>query len=111
MGPGHAAPTIAEQAWLRAITSFGCVACYLDGYPETPPAIHHIVEGNKRLGHRFTLPLCPPHHQPDSRSGKVSLHPGVSKRFVAQYGTERGLLARLERKLGFPPAQEKRCNA
>lgn len=106
MGPGHAAPTIAEKAWIRAIVDFGCCACFIDGHQGTPALVHHIVEGNRRLGHRFTLPLCPGHHQPDSRSGKISLHPGVNKRFTALYGTERGLLARLERRLGFPPAKE-----
>ena len=105
MGPGGKQPTVAEKAWLRAIVDFGCCACAIDGHPGTPAAVHHIVEGNRRLGHRFTLPLCPGHHQPDSRSGKISLHPGKNKRFIACYGTERELLARLERTLGFSPAQ------
>lgn len=106
MGPNTPAPTVAEQAWLRAITSFGCVACYLDGYPGIPPAVHHIVEGNRRLGHRFSLPLCDPgHHQNGRARGLISLHPGKSRAFIAAYGTELSLLARLERKLGFPPAQ------
>lgn len=105
MGPGGKAPTVAERKWIKAITAFGCIACHLDGYPGTPAAVHHIVEANRRLGHRFTLPLCDPgHHQPDTRSGKVSLHPGKSKRFIQSYGTERALLARLEAYLGFPPA-------
>ena len=90
---------------MRACRDFGCVACHLDGHFGVPGAYHHIVEANRRLGHRFGFCLCDPgHHQPDSRSGKIALHPGKNKRFIAMYGTERELLARLERTLGFPPA-------
>lgn len=105
MGPSGKAPTVAEKAWRRAIIEFGCVACYLDGHAGTPAVQHHIVEANRRVGHRFSLPLCDPgHHQPDTRSGKVALHPGRNPAFIALYGTERELLARLERRLGFEAA-------
>lgn len=101
MGPGGKAPTKEERRWISACREFGCVACFIDGNEGVPPDIHHIVEANRRLGHRFTIPLCPAHHQADTASGKVSLHPGKSKRFIRLYGTERHLLYRLETRFGF----------
>lgn len=102
MGPSGRKPNAEEQRWIDAIMEFGCVACYLDGFPECPAALHHIVECGRRLGHRWSLPLCDPgHHQNGQARGKVPLHPGKSRQFIALYGTERELLARLERKLGF----------
>ena len=93
-----------EVRWRCACLEFGCVACYFDGNPNTPASMHHIIEANKRLGHRFTLPLCPPHHMPDSSSGKISIHPGRNPAFVAKYHSEMWLLGWLEAKLGFPHA-------
>lgn len=108
MGPGHSAPTVAEQAWIDACKEFGCVACFLDGAPGMPGAYHHIVEGNRRLGHRYGFCLCDPgHHQNGAARGLISLHPGRSPKFIALYGTERSLLARLERRLGFPHALDR----
>lgn len=102
MGPTDA-PTAEEQKWIDAIMSFGCVACHLDGFPGMPAAVHHITEGYRRLGHRWTLPLCDPgHHQNGGPIGRISLHPGKSRQFILVYGTELELLARLERRLGFP---------
>jgi hypothetical protein len=101
MGPSKR-PTADEQRWIDAIVDMGCVACLKDGFPGVPGQVHHIVEANKRLGHRYTLCLCSPgHHQPDSRSGKIALHPGRSKKFTARYGTERELLAWCGQYLGF----------
>jgi hypothetical protein len=41
-----------------------CVLCTLSGDFRTRPIeIHHIVRGNKRLGHWYTLQLCVGHHQ------------------------------------------------
>lgn len=108
MGPNGPAPTVTERRWLGAITAFGCIACYLGGVRGVPAAVHHIIDGNRRMGHRFTLPLCDPgHHQNGQSVGRISLHPGKSRMFIATYGTELQLLAQLERILGFPPATEK----
>ena len=100
MGPSEH-QTAEDKRWIEAIVDFGCIACCLDGYPGTPPCVHHIVDFGRRMGHRFSLPLCPGHHQHDSTSGKIALHPGRSKAFIAAYGTELQLLHRLETLLGF----------
>jgi len=109
MGPSDQ-QTTEDRRWIRAALEFGCVACFLDGFPGVPGAYHHLVEGNRRLGHRWGFCLCDPgHHQNGAPLGKISIHPGRRPEFIAAYGTERSLLARLERRLGFdhvggPPA-------
>lgn len=86
------APTVAESAWMDAITAIGCIACLIDGHPGTPGAVHHLLQGGRRMGHLFTICLCDPgHHQNGQQLGKVSRHPWKT-RFEAQYGPERALL-------------------
>ena len=80
---------------MDAITRFGCIACYLMGYPGTPCVPHHLLtDGGRRRGHLFTIGLCDPgHHQyPQKGSGKIARHP-TKARFEAEYGTEDELLA------------------
>ena len=106
--PGKRAPTVEESRWIAACMEFGCWACHVD-YESTDPRIghhpgnqyHHIVESCRRLGHRYGYCLCPAHHQPDSRSGKVSIHPGRRPEFLARYGKELEILHALEDLLGF----------
>lgn len=91
--PGKGAPNAEERAWMDWITSYGCIACRIDGHGFTPPAVHHILRGGRRMGHRYTLPLCDPgHHQGGEAKGMVSRHPWKA-RFEARYGTELELLA------------------
>ena len=92
--PGKVAPTVAEAAWMDAITAIGCIACLIDGHPGTPGAVHHLLRGGRRIGHLFTICLCDPgHHQQGQARGMVSRHPWKA-RFEARYGTEAELLAR-----------------
>lgn len=90
--PGKPAPTVAESAWMDAITTLGCIACYLDGHPGTPGAVHHLLRGGQRIGHLFTICLCDPgHHQQGQAVGLISRHPWKA-RFESKYGTEASLL-------------------
>jgi hypothetical protein len=97
MGPSKP-PTKLESEWMDRIANYGCIACKLDGIPDSPASVHHIVEGNRRLGHLFTLPLCYTHHQ---GGGLIAPSVHQAKRtFQKRYGTERELLARLQVELG-----------
>lgn len=97
MGPSKP-PTKTEREWMARIADMGCIACRKDGI-SSPASVHHIVQGNRRLGHLFTLPLCYLHHQGDGRE-VPSVH--FSKRtFVQRYGTELELLAELQTELGI----------
>lgn len=86
-------PTTAEREWMAAISRLGCIVCRMQGRGYVPTAVHHIIDGNRRKGHLFTIPLCDPgHHQgATKRSGEVSRHPNKAQ-FEARYGTEEFLL-------------------
>lgn len=94
--PGKRTPTVEERRWMQFVVSYGCIACRLDGLPPRPTAVHHILRGSVRMGHKFTLPLCDPgHHQGGQQFGMVSRHPDKA-RFEARYGTELQLLEILQ---------------
>lgn len=97
--PGKGCATKAERAWMAAIVAHGCLACDLDGYHGTPAEVHHILTGGQRMGHLWTLPLCPGHHRLDDGSGKIARHPW-KERFVARYGEELALLQLMRERLG-----------
>lgn len=94
-GRSTSKPTIEEQAWMDWVADFGCVVCWLFHKAKTPCAVHHIVEGGRRLGHLWTIGLCDPgHHQGGDQAIKISRHPN-KKRFETAYGTEYELHAYL----------------
>lgn len=101
--PGKRTPTKDEAAWMAAIEAYGCIACRADGHEPRPTAVHHIVSGNRRMGHKFTLPLCDPgHHQGGDALGLTSRHPWKA-RFEEAYGFELDLLAQLQGVLKLQP--------
>ncbi len=47
----------------RMAEEIGCIFCQLETSIKGPCEVrHHIISGNKRMGHWFTLPVCEPHH-------------------------------------------------
>ncbi len=92
MGPSRT-PTKLEREWMNRIADLGCVACKQDGI-ESPASVHHIIQGNRRLGHLYSIGLCYPHHQGDGRQ-VPSVH-YTKRTFVQRYGTELELLAELQ---------------
>lgn len=89
---GKRAPTVAERAWMDAITNLGCIACLIEGRERVPGAVHHILRGGHRIGHLHTICLCDPgHHQGGQPMGLISRHPWKAQ-FEARYGTEAELL-------------------
>lgn len=97
--PGKRAPTSVERDWMEKAVRFGCMACWIDGHPPRPTAIHHLLRGGQRIGHLFTIGLCDPgHHQGGDALGLVSRHPWKA-RFESKYGTELQLLALLQREI------------
>lgn len=56
--------TKAEKARAAIILSLTCVYCTLAGdFRKRELENHHIVRGNKRLGHWYTLQVCAGHHR------------------------------------------------
>ena len=88
-------PTKEEKAWMSAIAAYGCIACRLDGNGYREAAVHHLVSGNRRMGHMYTIPLCQPgHHMDGQQLGMISRHPWKA-RFEARYGSEMALLEKM----------------
>lgn len=56
--------TKAEKARAdRMAELIGCIFCALSGDKGRCDNRHHIIRGNKRLGHWYTLPVCLDHHK------------------------------------------------
>lgn len=86
------APTVAQKRRMEILkTEIGCIACKLDGMDYVPPDIHHIIDGGKRCGHEFSIPLCPPHHGRIPVVGVLSIDKN-KRQFIKRYGTELQLL-------------------
>jgi hypothetical protein len=115
-------PTKAEQARLDALHDMPCLACEIEAdwskqRGETPLSqplrteAHHLVDKGTRKhsgGHMATIPLCGWHHEgtlPEPLSSREmrTLHgPSLKlqkKDFVATYGSERDLLAIIDKRL------------
>lgn len=88
MKHGKVPATVEEKRWMASVAAFGCIVCHLQGRGFVPCAVHHIVEGGRRVGHLWTIGLCDPgHHQNTPDRSEISRHPNKA-RFVAAYGTE-----------------------
>lgn len=103
-------PTKAEQARIERMLLLGCCACATLGIPNYHCLeVHHILSGNKRLGHRYSIPLCSGHHRNAfTETQKVTLNhfqlvsiASGRKLFKAVYGTERKLCEKVDFLLGL----------
>jgi hypothetical protein len=95
----------------RLLREMGCICCQIELLGYSAPDMHHLVDkGYRRLsgGDQATIPLCPWHHRgiaPDGFSQSTAVlayGPSLAlhkRRFVAHYGTERELLARVDERL------------
>ena len=99
-------PTKAEQARFAKMKDMGiCMACYQIGIKGNQYIeIHHLLSGNKRIGHMATVSLCVWHHRGLYQSGhghdkdSMTEHLGASlahgsKPFHAEFGSDAELLA------------------
>ena len=57
-------PTAGEAARIKLIMGMSCAVCALHGdVSKRALELHHIVRGNRRLGHWYTIQLCHGHHR------------------------------------------------
>ncbi len=95
--------TKADRERFEKLQRLGCVCCRKAGSGYRAPDIHHVLSGGRRMGHQYTLPLCPDHHRwPGHKNGAVvgpSLADG-SKKFEAYWGTQLELLAEVNALIG-----------
>ena len=107
-------PNKAEQRRLDALSRLPCCCCVFEGVEQpNRTEIHHLVDkGSRKLsgGHMATIPLCGWHHRsalpvhPQRKLATAAAMYGPSlalekRKFVERYGTERSLLARVNRLL------------
>jgi hypothetical protein len=102
------AMTKAEKDRITRILGLGCVACAHLGIPNGRHIqVHHLIQGNRRLGHTFTIPLCEQHHTGYNwqelwgiipNEMQVSLADG-RKAWVKCYPTEKELWERVQDRL------------
>ena len=100
-----------ERMRIEAMMRLGCVFCAVLGVVNAHQLeCHHIVDGNRRLGHWYSLPCCAGHHRlmwtPEQRQiftpeQLVGVASG-SKAFEPIYGTEREMWVKVQRRLKLP---------
>jgi Recombination enhancement, RecA-dependent nuclease len=103
--------TKSECDRIVAMLKLGCVCCAEVGY-FVRAECHHILSGNRRMGHRFSIPLCCGHHRGIWSTIQLSVIPqrervsiaGGRKLFTAIYGPELKLWQRIQRALGMDDA-------
>ena len=78
-----------KKNWFRDIQELGCIVCLNEGLGVSPSDIHHLHRnGNRRVDHLHTIPLCPLHHRSGQNTPKyVSRHPWKAE-FERRYGSE-----------------------
>jgi hypothetical protein len=55
--------TKAQKARFEAAIRLGCVLCAHFGKPVSAAEMHHLLSGNRRMGHDWSIPLCRPCHR------------------------------------------------
>ena len=88
---------------MASVKELPCACCDAE-----PPSIaHHIVKSFKRLGHKFTIPLCDRHHEDELGRFKGKNSIGKDKKgFIKAFGTEESLLLITWDKLNYIPTEE-----
>lgn len=108
-------PTKDQVARFAAFQRIGCICCRLQGYANTDIEVHHLISGNRRMGHDHTIPLCPWHHRAvptfnhaiysNHKQCRDSLGPSLaegSKPFRAHFGSDSHLLSIVNKMLETP---------
>lgn len=75
--------TPAEREFMARVRELPCCLCHA-GTQQTRTECHHVVRGNKRLGHYFCLPICESHHHVIKQF--KSLERGLWQQTVDQLG-------------------------
>lgn len=53
----------AEEDHKNAVAELGCLACRLNGIPDSPAEIHHVRIASSHKDDMKVFPLCPIHHR------------------------------------------------
>jgi hypothetical protein len=105
-------PTKEEAKRIRLMLDLGCIITRERFGVYAPAECHHIVMGNRRLGHIYTIPLTPYYHRgiitsPDMNTRDMAALFGASlahgsKEFIRSHGkTELEWWQIIQRRLGL----------
>jgi hypothetical protein len=89
MHPNAKPWTKAEKARAERMKEIiGCICCWLAFGRRSPcQEIDHLISGNKRMGHWYSIPLCRKHHQGKGLGGLWTSVADGSKAFAAVHGS------------------------
>jgi hypothetical protein len=92
--------TLSEKEWFDRVQQLGCIVCLNEERGASPADIHHLHQnGNRRVSHLHTIPLCPLHHRSGHNTPEyVSRHPW-KKEFERRYGTEWELYEQVKKRI------------
>jgi len=86
------AATKEEKKRMAQISRCPCIVCFIHFNQMTMAEVHHLVDTGRRRGHKFTIPLCVPHHREGfNNKVVVSTHPYKAE-FNRRYGSDDYLL-------------------
>ena len=99
--------TKAETAHMAKVAAYGCIICrwFMGGIRSEAHVHHMLTKGGKRMGHFYTLGLCPSHHEGHGVTNamrRVGIVPrsDSQRTFEKAYGmTEAQMLERLQKEL------------
>lgn len=84
------------KAWYKDLSTIGCIVCLNNGL-YSPPEIHHLLDGGRRIGDLVSIPLCKLHHRGGfNRPEYVSRHP-YKRAWEKRYGSEQDLFEQTKR--------------
>ena len=84
---------------MDAIVRMGCIVCILTGRGRTPAEVHHMLNGGRRMGHMFSIPLCPTHHRSGRNDSEIVSRDQSQRRFEKRYGSESYLLRETQKRV------------
>jgi hypothetical protein len=96
-------PTKEERLRWTYFGDVGCEACDLLGM-RSVPEVHHLLDGGRRRGHLFTIPLCPAHHrgvgfEPRRHIACIGGEHARPRLFRHRFGTDHFLLRRTNERI------------
>lgn len=102
-----------EELRVQRMVRLGCVCCAYFDQPTPAVEVHHILDGGRRMGDWFTIPLCISHHRGGlwsvavPQKYRVSISSG-SKAFDAVFPSQMELWTMVQQRLGLAwPADSK----
>ena len=97
-------PTKAQKVRFQKLQDLGCIVCLNQSGAYRAPDVHHIIDCGRRMGHDYTIPLCPYHHRGVvSDPAEVYLGPSLAdgkRPFESCFGTQLQLLQQVNDLIG-----------